>query len=158
MTHAMQWIRLSAVIVSALAGAGCVSLSGAQDRYLVCPYDTVWDVAVDTMKDRPVKVQDKTKGLIETDWMEMEASVRPYGMFNREGFSNRERARMTLLVKRLDDVTSVSLAENRETWHRRGGVTQQATKWWAIEPSEEAITAVLNRLNAKLKERGCSPN
>ena len=140
-----------------MVSAGCASLSGTQDRYLVCPYDTVWETALETMKIHPITVQDKTKGLIETDWMELEGKERSYGMFGREGFGNRERARMTLLVKRLDDVTSVSLAENREAWHRRGGATQQATKWWAIEPSEEAMASVLNRLNAKLKERGCHP-
>jgi len=54
-------------------------------------------------------------------------------------------------------VTKVSLVENRQRWHLRGGVTQQATKWWPVEPSEEAMAAVMNKLNAKLKERGCSP-
>lgn len=140
-----------------IASAGCASLSGTQERYLVCPYDTVWETALETMNDRPIAVRDKTKGLIETDWTEMEGPERSYGIFRREGFGSRERARMTLLVKRLNDVTSVSLTENREAWHRRGGVTQQATKWWAIEPSEEVVGAVLNRLNAKLKERGCPP-
>ena len=137
--------------------AGCASLSGTQDRYLVCPYDTVWETALEIMKDRPITVQDKAKGVIETGWVEMEAHARPYGIFERDAFDIRERARMILLVKQMNDVTSVSLSENRELWHRRGGVTQQATKWWAIEPSEEAMTAVLNRLNAKLKERGCHP-
>ena len=137
--------------------AGCASLSGTQDRYLVCPYDTVWETALETMKDRPITVQDKAKGVIETGWVEMEAKARPYGIFERDAFDIRERARMILLVKQMNDVTSISLSENRELWHRRGGVTQQATKWWAIEPSEEAMTDVLNRLNAKLKERGCHP-
>jgi uncharacterized lipoprotein len=156
MTHTMQWIRLSGAIVSVLAGAGCASLSGAQDRYVVCPYETVWDASLETMKDRPLMVRDKAAGAIETDWVEMDAAVRSYGMFGRDA-SHRERARMTLYVKKMDDVTSVSLSENREVWHRKGGVTQQATKWWPVDPSEEAIAAVLNRLNAKLKERGCSP-
>ena len=153
----MQWIRSRILISSMVLSAGCASLSGTQDRFLVCSYDTVWETALETMKDRPIRVQDKARGVIETDWMEMEGKERSYGMFGREGFGSKERARMTLLVKRLDDVTSVSLAENREAWHRRGGVTQQATKWWAIEPSEETMTAVLNRLNAKLKEHGCQP-
>ena len=64
---------------------------------------------------------------------------------------------MSFVVKRADDVTKVSLVENRQRWHLRGGVTQQATKWWPVEPSEEAMAAVMNKLNAKLKERGCSP-
>lgn len=140
-----------------MVSAGCASLSGTQDRYLVCPYDTVWETALETMKDRPIAVQDKTKGVIETGWVEMEANVRPYGVFERDAFDIRERARMILLVKQMNDVTSMSLSENRELWHRRGGVTQQATKWSPIEPSEKVMTSVLNHLNVKLKERGCHP-
>ena len=156
MSHTMQWIRIGVVFVSALAGTGCASLSGAQDRYLVCPYDTVWDVAIETMKDRPIVVKDKAQGMIETDWVEMDAAVRSYGMFGREA-SNRERFRMTLLIKPMNVVTSISLLENREVWHRKGGVTSQATKWWPVDPSEESMASVLNRVNAKLKERGCHP-
>jgi uncharacterized lipoprotein len=145
------------VILSVLSGTGCASLSGAQDRYLVCPYETVWDVAAETMKGRPVKVQDKSQGVIETDWMEQEGAPREYGIFAREGFGSKERVRMTLLIKQINDVTSISLSENREIWHRKGGATQQATKWWPVEPSEESMATVLNRMNAKLKERGCHP-
>ena len=136
---------------------GCASLAGVQERYLVCPYDTVWEAAVDTLKDRPILVKNKANGMIETDWMEMEATPRPYGIFAREGFGNRERARLELTVKQLKDVTSISLSETRQVWHLKGGVTQQATKWWPVDPSEKAMAAVLNRLSDKLKERGCSP-
>jgi uncharacterized lipoprotein len=128
-----------------------------QDRQFACPFETVWEAALETMKDRPLTVRDNATGAIETDWMEMDEAVRPYGMFGREA-SHRERARMTLYVKKLNGVTSVSVSENRQIWHLKGGVTSQATKWWPVEPSEEAMAVVLNRLNAKLKERGCSPS
>lgn len=140
-----------------VACSGCAALSGGQDQYFVCSYDLVWDAALETVNDRPVTVQDKDKGLIETGWVEMEGKERPYGMFGREGFGNRERARITLAFTRQDDVTAVSVLETRQRWHARGGVTQQATKWWPIEPSGEAMTAVLTRLSTKLKEKGCSP-
>jgi hypothetical protein len=64
---------------------------------------------------------------------------------------------MNVSLTRVNDITEVSALETRQRWHLRGGVTQQATKWWPIEPSEEAMTAVMNRLNTKLKDRGCSP-
>jgi len=115
----------------------------------------VWDAALESVKDRPIQVKDKDKGLIETGWVEMEGQEHSYGIFNREGFGNRERARMTVAVKRLNDVTSVSVLENRQRWHLKGGVTQQATKWWPVDPSEEAEAAVVTRLNRKLKEKGC---
>ena len=137
--------------------AGCAAMSGAREQYLVCPYDTVWDAAVTTMKDRPISVQDKAKGLIESSWIEMAAEGRPYGMFGREPWDNKERARMILTVKQQEDVTSVSIVENRQRWHARGGVTQQATRWWPVEPSEKAIADVQQRLTTNLKKQGCTP-
>ncbi|MEW6246268.1 MAG: hypothetical protein AB1555_06095 [Nitrospirota bacterium] len=139
------------------ACSGCATLSGGQDQYFVCSYDLVWETALESVKDRPITVQDKDKGLIETGWVEMKGKDRPYGIFGREGFGNRERARMTLALKKQDDVTAVNVLETRQRWHARGGVTQQATKWWPIEPSVEAMTAALTRLNTKLQEKGCSP-
>ena len=53
----------------------------------------------DSVKGRSLQLQDKTKGLIETGWLEMEGRERPYGMFGREGFGNKERSRMTVIVK-----------------------------------------------------------
>jgi hypothetical protein len=142
-------------LLGLLAWSGCASLSGSKDQFFVCSYDVVWDAALESVKDRPIQIQDKDKGLIETGWVEMEGAERSYGIFNREGFGNRERARMTVAVKRLNDVTSVSVLENRQRWHLKGGITQQSTKWWPIDPSEEAEGTVVNKLNGKLKEKGC---
>jgi hypothetical protein len=85
----------------------------------------------------------------------MEGMRRPYGIFSREGFGNRERARLTVAVKKDNDVSSVNILETRQRWHARGGVTQQATKWWPVEPSEEVMDEVTGKLNARLKEKGC---
>jgi len=49
----------------------------------------------------------------------------------------------------------VSVLENRQRWHLKGGISQESTKWWPIDPSEEAEATVVNRLNNKLKEKGC---
>ncbi len=65
---------------------------------------------------------------------------------------------MIMTIKRVDEVTKVELIENRERWHLKGGVTSQATRWWPIDPSEEALAAVMTRLNTKLKDQGCSPS
>ena len=116
----------------------------------------MWDAALESVKDRPGQSKDKNNGIIETGWVEMEGNERSYGMFNREGFGNRERARMTVAVKRLNDVTSVSVLENRQRWHLKGGVTQQATKWWPVDPSAEAEAEVMGRLKKRLNEKGCA--
>lgn len=154
----MSFSRNLAILVTLTVwGVGCAALTGVKSEYLVCSYDTVWDAALETMRERPITVQDKGTGVIETAWTETAVTGRPYGIFGRQGLDNKERARMVLTVKRVNEVTQVSLSENRERWHLRGGATSQAYRWWTIEPSEEAIGSVLYRLRTKLKERGCSP-
>ena len=147
-----------ALALFALLSVGCAALSGSREQYFVCSYDSVWDAALETMKGQSVSTYDKEKGTIETNWQDVPpTSERSFGIFGRDGFGNNERARITLSVKRMNDVASVSVLETRQRWHSRGGVTQQALKWWAIEPSEEVINDVVDRLNAKLKVKGCVP-
>ncbi|MEP6889149.1 MAG: hypothetical protein ABI955_00465 [Nitrospirota bacterium] len=147
-----------ALVVLALLSVGCAALSGSREQYFVCSYDSVWDAALETMKGQSVSTYDKEKGTIETNWQDVPpTSERSFGIFGREGFGNNERARMMVSVKRMDDVASVSVLETRQRWHSRGGVTQQAMKWWQIDPSEDTTNDVVDRLNAKLKAKGCSP-
>ena len=147
-----------ALVVLALLSVGCAALSGSREQYFVCSYDSVWDAAIETMKGQSISTYDKEKGTIETHWQDVPpTSERSFGVFGRDGFGNNERARMTVSVKRMDDVASVSVLETRQRWHSRGGVTQQALRWWPIEPSEEATNEVVDRLNAKLKAKGCAP-
>lgn len=136
--------------------SGCASMSGSHDQYYVCSYDTVWDATLDTLKAHSITLQNKETGTVETAWIEMEGAVRGFGAFGREGFGNRERAKFTAKVAQQADVSSVSLLETRQRWHARGGVTQQATRWWPVDPSEEALADATNRLNAKLLEKGCA--
>jgi hypothetical protein len=126
-----------------------------KEHYFVCPYDTVWQAAEESLKERSVIRKDKDRGVIETAWTEMPAKPRGFGMFNREAFGNKERARLSVQVKPVEGVTKVSVVENRERWHARGGVTQQAVKWSPVEPSEETMTSVLGRITAKATQRGC---
>jgi hypothetical protein len=143
------------LLISFLALAGCASLSGGQNHYFACPYDTVWEATLEAMQGYSVTSENKNNGAIDTAWVEMEGKRRPYGIFSREGFGNRERARLTVIVKKDNDVSSVNVLETRQRWHARGGVSQQATKWWPIEPSEEVLDEVTEKLNAHLKEKGC---
>jgi len=147
-----------ALVVLALLSVGCATLSGSREQYFVCSYDSVWDAALETMKGQSVSSYDKEKGLIETSWLDVPpTSERAFGIFRREGFGNNERARMTVSIKQMNDVAAVSVLETRQRWHSRGGVTQQALKWWPIEPSEDVTNEVVDRLNAKLKAKGCVP-
>lgn len=138
-----------------LALTACASLSGGRDHTFVCSYDTVWDATAETMKGYSVTSENKSNGTIETAWVEMEGQTRPYGLFSREGFGNRERARLTVVVKSDNGASTVNVLETRQRWHARGGVTQQATRWWPVEPSDEVMAEITDKLTAKIKDKGC---
>jgi hypothetical protein len=150
----MKIFQFAALCCSSLFVLGCASLS--KEQQIICPYDIVWSAATDTMKDFPVKVKNKESGIIETAWTEMEGPGRRYGIFRRAAFDNKERSRMIVTVTRRNPGTEVNITENREQWHVRGGATSQATKWSSVEPSDEAMTEVMNRINTKVKSQGCS--
>ena len=147
-----------AMILLLLFFIGCAAMSGSREQYYMCAYDTVWQASLETMKGESITSYDKAKGSIETGWMDVAPLMeRSYGIFGREGFGNKERARITVSVKQMQDRAAVNVLETRQRWHARGGATSQATKWWPTEPSEEATKDVVNRINTKLKEQGCVP-
>jgi len=148
-------LKLFTLGFSLLILSACASLSGSRDSSFVCSYDTVWEVVADTMQGYVTTSQDKDSGTIETAWLEMEGKNRPYGIFRREAFGNRERARLTVLVKKTDTVSSVSVLETRQRWHARGGASSQAARWWPVEPSEDVMEEVTTDLTRRLKEKGC---
>ncbi len=128
-------------------------MGGMQERYAVCTYEMAWEATLDTVNDRSVTVQDKDRGLIETSWLEIQMPGRSFGALQREVGGGKDRSRIILTVKRVDDVTKVSFIEERERWAFRGG--SRLFGWVPSEPSEEAMTSLMKRLDTKLKERGC---
>lgn len=149
--------RIAVLILLSMC-AGCAALSGDRKQFYACTYDIVWDASLEVMKGESIASSSKEKGLIETGWTDVAPlTERSFGIFSREGFGNKERARLSLSVNRINDVTSVSVLETRQRWHSRGGATSQATKWWPAEPSEVITNEIVDRVNAKLKEQGCLP-
>jgi hypothetical protein len=148
-------LRHLALVIPLITLTACASLSGSRDTSFVCSYDTVWDAAVETTKGYSITSQDKSSGMIETAWLEMEGTIRPYGLFRREGFGNRERARISISVKNMNGSTVFSVLEIRERWHARGGVKSGAMRWWPIDPSEETMNEVTETIIRHLKEKGC---
>jgi hypothetical protein len=142
------------VLVLSILLAGCSSLTGLQERYVVCSYDQVWDAALETVKDRAVKVQEKDKGLIETGWLEIPMPGRTFGAFQREMAESKDRSRIVMTVKQLNDVTNVNFLEERQRWAFRGG--SRLFGWADTDPSKEVLAGIQQRLDAKLKERGCT--
>lgn len=134
----------------------CASTSGIQERYAVCRYDHAWEAALDAVKDRAITRKDKDGGLIETAWLEIPMPGRAFGALRREVADSKDRSRLILTVKRLDDVSRVSFVEERQRWVFRGG--SRLFGWAATDPSEEMMHDIQNRLDSKLKEHGCLPS
>lgn len=146
-------IRIASMLFVASLVSGCASLAGVQEHYLVCPYDTLWDVSLETLKERPIAIQDKAKGLIETGWTEVPVA-RTYGAFNRDIANAKDRTKVSVTLRKMDDVTKVSLGEMRERWKFRGG--SRLYGWDPADPSEEDTARLMQLLTHKLKERGCT--
>ena len=131
-------------------------MSTVQERFAVCTYDHAWEAALDAVKDRAVVTKDKDAGLIVTGWLEIPMPGRTFGALQRDLQDSKDRSRLTLAVKRIDDVTKISYAEERQRWAFRGG--SRLFGWAATDPSDEVMQHVQTRLDAKLKEHGCSLN
>ncbi|HEY5627858.1 MAG TPA: hypothetical protein VIR79_07920 [Nitrospira sp.] len=144
---------LSLIVLSLLMPA-CASTLGMQERFAVCSYDVAWEAALDAVKDRSVTVKDKDGGHIETAWLEVPNQGHTYGVLQREVHDSRDRSRLTLIVKQLNDVTKISFAEERQRWTFRGG--SRLFGWAETEPSEVVRRDIQTRLEEKLKEHGCS--
>jgi hypothetical protein len=148
--------RFLFMMITTVLFTGCAFLGGMQKRSAVCDYDRAWESALDTVKDRSVSTKDKDAGLIVTDWLEIPMPGRVYGIFRRDMGDNKDRSRVTLHVKRLDDVTQtrIEFIEERQSWVFRGG--SRLFGWASTDPSEDVMRDLQDRLDTKLKERGCS--
>ena len=145
---------LSILLVTGLLAA-CASTIGMEERFAVCHYDHAWEAALAAVKDRAIETKDKDGGKIVTGWLEIPMPGRTFGALQRELADSKDRSRITLVVKRLDDVTRISFIEERQQWMFRGG--SRMFGWASTDPSEEVMYEIQNRLDKKLKERGCSP-
>jgi hypothetical protein len=146
--------RFLIILTTTALFTGCGSLTGMEKRSTVCNYDHAWEAALDAVKDRSVITKDRDAGLIVTDWLEIPMPGRTYGMFRREVADGRDRSRVTLRVKRGDAVTQIGFIEERQSWTFRGG--SRLFGWAPTDPSPEVMRDLHNRLDLKLKERGCS--
>ena len=149
----MYLTRLSLLIMAVVLTA-CASMSGMQQRFAVCSYDHAWEAALEAVKDRAINTKDKDTGLIVTGWLEIPMPGRTFGALQRDVVNSIDRSRITITVKRLDDVTKISFVEERQRWTFRGG--SRLFGWASTDPSDEVMHDVQSRLDSKLKEHGCS--
>ena len=120
----------------------------------MCSYDHVWEAALDAAKSRSITREDKDAGVIETGWLEIPMPGRTFGALQRDLGDSKDRSRISLTVKRLADVTKISVSEDRQRWAFRGG--SRLFGWTDTDPSADVLNEMQRRLDAKLKERGCS--
>ena len=149
----MYITQFSLLIMAGILSA-CAFMSGMQERFAVCSYDHAWEAALQAVKDRAIDTKDKDAGLIVTGWLEVPMPGRTFGALQRDLSDSKDRSRITITVKRLDDVTKINFIEERQRWVFRGG--SRLFGWASTDPSEEVIYDVQSRLDSKLKEHGCS--
>ncbi|TKS62752.1 MAG: hypothetical protein EWM73_02141 [Nitrospira sp.] len=149
-----MYLRYLSLFLILLLLTACSSMSGMQQRFAVCSYDHAWEASLEAVKDRAINSKDKDTGLIVTGWLEITMPGRTFGALQRELADSKDRSRITLTVKRLDDVTKISFIEERQRWAFRGG--SRLFGWASTDPSEEVMRDVQSRLDSKLKEHGCS--
>jgi len=147
--------RLIATFVLSALLTACALMNPMQERFAVCSYDHAWEAALDAVKDRAIVTKNKDAGMIVTGWLEIPMPGRTYGALQRD-MESKDRSRITLTVKRLDDVTKISFIEERQRWAFRGG--SRLFGWAETDPSAEVMNDVQSRLDSKLKEQGCSLN
>ena len=149
-----MYARLLNIILFTSLLTACATTSGMQQRFAVCTYDHAWEAALAAVKDRPITRQDKDGGVIDTAWIEIPMPGRTFGALQRDLGDSKDRSRISLAVKRLDDVTKIGFIEERQRWAFRGG--SRLFGWTDTESSAQVMTDVQNRLDTKLKEHGCS--
>ena len=149
-----MYITRISLLIMAVVLTACASMIGMQQRFAVCSYDHAWEAALEAVKDRAINKKDKDAGLIVTGWLEIPMPGRTFGALQRDLGESKDRSRITLTVKRLDDVTKISFVEERQRWTFRGG--SRLFGWASTDPSEEVMHDVQDRLDSKLKEHGCS--
>ncbi len=149
----MYITQFSLLIMAGILSA-CALMGDMQERFAVCSYDHAWEAALQAVKDRAIDTKDKEAGIIVTGWLEISMQGRAFGVLQRDMAESKDRSRITLTVKRLDDVTKISFVEERQRWVFRGG--SRLFGWASTDPSEEVLQDVQSRLDSKLKEHGCS--
>ena len=149
-----MYITRISLLIMAVVLTACSSMRGMQQRFAVCSYDHAWEAVLEAVKDRAINTKDEDAGLIVTGWLEIPMPGRTFGALQRDLADSKDRSRITLTVKRLDDMTKISFVEERQRWTFRGG--SRLYGWASTDPSEDVMHDVQSRLDSKLKEHGCS--
>ena len=84
-------------VTACLLSAGCATLAGKPTASSSCSFERVWDVSVAALSDFQLQTADKSTGVLETTWVEVEASTQA-GILQRD--VNRERLKYVVDKRR----------------------------------------------------------
>ena len=129
--------------------SGCMTLAGKPTAVTSCSFDQAWDAAILTIADVQFETINKAAGVLETQWVEVEASTRA-GALQRE--VNKERLKYMVEVKRDGTETVATVLQLREEWSPMGVRMRQ---WRGIPGNAAEEQAVAAAIAKRLKEKGC---
>jgi hypothetical protein len=129
--------------------AGCATLEGKPTARSPCPFEQVWDTSIAALAGVRLQSADKSNGVLETAWAEVESSTRA-GVMQRD--VNKERVRYVVEVKRERDGSSATVLQLREIWSPMGA---RMRKWHAVHGNPKDEEAVAAEIARRLKEKGC---
>ena len=142
-------IKHAIPILAVLLSSGCMTLAGQPAAFPSCSFDQVWDASILTIADVQFETINKTAGVLETQWVEVEASTRA-GAFQRE--VNKERLKYVVEVKRDRNGAVATVLQLREEWSPMGVRSRQ---WRGMPGNSREESAVAAAIAKRLKEKGC---
>ena len=138
-----------ALLIGILGLAGCQSAGSVPTASSGCSFDQVWDTAIASLEGWKLETADKSRGRIETAWLEVASKSRA-GLFERD--VNKERIRYLVEVKPEGAGAKALVQQLREEWSPMGVRMRQ---WQAISANGAEETALGNEISRRLKAKGC---
>ena len=129
--------------------AGCASLEGKPTATSPCAFEQVWDTSIAALAGVRLQSADKSTGVLETAWVEVDSSTRA-GVMQRE--VTKERVRYVVEVKRKRTGAAATVLQLREAWSPMGVMMN---RWRALPGNPKDEAAVAAEIARRLKEKGC---
>ena len=129
--------------------SGCMTIAGKPAASSLCPFEQVWDTSIAALADFQFQTADKAAGVLETKWVEVEASTQA-GAFQRE--VNKERLKYVVEVQPDGRGAAATVLQLREEWSPMGARSRQ---WRAIPGNSSEEASVATAITWRLKEKGC---
>jgi hypothetical protein len=140
--------KLSVLLLPLLL-VGCATMEGKPTASSPCAFEQVWDTSIAALAGVRLQSADKSEGVLETAWAEVESSTRA-GIMQRD--VNKERVRYVVEVKRERAGSSATVLQLREIWSPMGA---RMRKWYAVPGNPKDEEAVAAEITRRLRAKGC---